>query len=485
MLLRYKYFLQGAEFALKKLIIVEDYTSPTGTKKMKKVLALLIIALMFCGSLGIISLVSDQAHADIVVLMLARLPSSRERTSAIWDGSNAYVFGGLGNALLDEIVQYNTSTNTVTIMSARLPSPREETSVIWDGSDAYIFGGNSDDGFLDEIVRYTPSTDIITVMSAKLPTPRASTSAIWDGINAYIFGGGISNGSEILRYNPSTDTIITMSAKLPSSRWDTSAIWDGINVYIFGGNVGGYSLDEIIKYNPSTDTAKVLSLRLPSGRDSTSAIWNGNNAYIFGGMEQTVDYYSTILKYDISSDTINTMSSELPTFRVETSAIWNGKNAYIFGGWDGYGVRHDQIVNFNPDIKPPTFYGLQTANDLRLGGRVELTWDAAIDPSTPIIYNIYQSTAPGGQDFSSPNHTTEDLSCQIYGLINDRTYYFIVRVKDSANNEDENTIEKSVVPTSGNIDQNQILLWILSGLIATGAILGIVLLAYRRKKHTK
>ncbi|MBU3902607.1 MAG: Ig-like domain-containing protein, partial [Candidatus Thermoplasmatota archaeon] len=48
----------------------------------------------------------------------------------------------------------------------------------------------------------------------------------------------------------------------------------------------------------------------------------------------------------------------------------------------------------------------------------------------------------------TPTYTTTALSYQVTGLIDGTTYYFVVRAKDAAGNEDTNIIEKSATPTA-------------------------------------
>jgi YD repeat-containing protein len=100
------------------------------------------------------------------------------------------------------------------------------------------------------------------------------------------------------------------------------------------------------------------------------------------------------------------------------------------------------------DTTPPVFAGLKLANALNDGSsRVYLEWDPATDPSTPIIYNIYYSLSSGGQNFDSPNDSTEGTTITLSGLTTGQQYYFVVRAEDACGNEDDNTIEKSAIPS--------------------------------------
>ena len=176
----------------------------------------------------------------------------RMDTSAIWDGKAAYLFGGkeapgesIPSAFLNEILKFEPPM-TSKILPAKLPHVRAHTSAVWDGENAYIFGGGYinealEYEFLDDILKFNLVTNEITIMEAKLPTPRAYTSAIWDGHTAYIFGGRtIINGSvtyldEILMYNPLVDEVSVIPQNLPTPREGTVVVWTGSAAYIFGG----------------------------------------------------------------------------------------------------------------------------------------------------------------------------------------------------------------------------------------------------------
>jgi hypothetical protein len=106
------------------------------------------------------------------------------------------------------------------------------------------------------------------------------------------------------------------------------------------------------------------------------------------------------------------------------------------------------------DRTPPTFSGLKSATTCIPGpigeGRTSsyhLSWEAATDnvtPSSQIIYNIYQATTAGGEDFSTPTYTTAPggTSFDTPQLSSAKTFYFVVRARDKAGNEDSNTVER-------------------------------------------
>ncbi len=99
-----------------------------------------------------------------------------------------------------------------------------------------------------------------------------------------------------------------------------------------------------------------------------------------------------------------------------------------------------------PDITPPAFGGLASANAVSTTG-INLSWNPAADnvtPSSDIIYLVYMATVSGGQNFAIPNYITSpgSTSFTVPGLNLNTTYHFVVRAKDQAGNIDSNVVEK-------------------------------------------
>ena len=108
------------------------------------------------------------------------------------------------------------------------------------------------------------------------------------------------------------------------------------------------------------------------------------------------------------------------------------------------------------DGNPPTFAGLKSATTCIPGpirGQTtsyHLSWDQATDEVTPsamIVYDIYQATKTGGEDFSSPTYTVRHgaTTFTTSPLPADQTFYFVVRARDRAGNSDSNMAEQEGV----------------------------------------
>jgi hypothetical protein len=106
------------------------------------------------------------------------------------------------------------------------------------------------------------------------------------------------------------------------------------------------------------------------------------------------------------------------------------------------------------DDMPPTFAGLESATTCvpgpTGGGQTvsyTLRWQAATDNRTPskrIVYDVYQASMSGGEDFSAPSYTTQPgaTSFVTRPLAADKAVYFVVRARDRAGNSDQNKVER-------------------------------------------
>lgn len=109
------------------------------------------------------------------------------------------------------------------------------------------------------------------------------------------------------------------------------------------------------------------------------------------------------------------------------------------------------------DHVPPAFAGLASATTCvpgPVGGGISssyhLAWEAATDNVTRsrrIVYEIYQSSKPGGEDYSHPTYAAARgvTKFDTPKLPSTETFYFVVRARDRAGNEDSNTVEREGV----------------------------------------
>ncbi len=116
---------------------------------------------------------------------------------------------------------------------------------------------------------------------------------------------------------------------------------------------------------------------------------------------------------------------------------------------DGTPVIVSIIMICGVDETPPIFGGLISATAISTT-EIELNWVLATDDVTPIsaiMYLIYISTTPGGQNFAAPSYATAPwvTTYTITGLNPATTYCSVVRAKDEAGNTDNNTEERCAI----------------------------------------
>ena len=68
----------------------------------------------------------------------------------------------------------------------------------------------------------------------------------------------------------------------------------------------------------------------------------------------------------------------------------------------------------------------------------------AMAMTTGAIYDVYQASSPGAEDFSAPTYTSRPGATSFVTppLAADKPVYFVVRARDKAGNEDSNTVER-------------------------------------------
>jgi len=155
------------------------------------------------------------------------------------------------------------------------------------------------------------------------------------------------------------------------------------------------------------------------------------------------------------------------------TGLVNGQTCYfVVRAEDASGNEEANLVEFSAvpttpwDATPPVFAGISSAENAPTLGNVTLTWGTATDPddpgctndpSLPILYHVFYSTTPGGQDFVGAHYSTPGNSMELGGFTLNTIYYFVVRAEDAAGNMESNVVELSVtimddVPPGSTLD---------------------------------
>ena len=113
-----------------------------------------------------------------------------------------------------------------------------------------------------------------------------------------------------------------------------------------------------------------------------------------------------------------------------------------------------------PGADVPTFAGLVSATTcpsptpqpllLPRPDSYTLTWKAATDPVTPssqIVYDVFVATTSGAENYARPSWTTAPGATSFVtpGSTRTSTLFFVVRARNAAGHEDQNTVEREGV----------------------------------------
>jgi hypothetical protein len=418
--------------------------------------------------------------------MSATLPSGRYGTSAVWDGTNAYIFGGSdGSNRLNEIVRYNPSLDQVTLMSAVLPSGNSGASAIWNGTYAYIFGGYDGTIWLNQIVKYSPTLGTVESMSETLPSGRSLTSAIWNGTYAYIFGGGTQTifSNQILRYGPNTppntpttpsgptsgfsgtsytysvsstdpdddqlkyvidwgDGTQTTTSFGPSGWTATEAhTWSAPNTYYIkamaiddGGAISAWSSSLTVVISAPDTTKPSVSISSPAQNQwvtssSVNVEWSGSDD------ESGIDYYEVRLD---SGSWINTGTSTSYTF----NNVDDGAHTATVGAYDKAGNDQEDTVSFGVDItKPSVSMSSPSSGTTITSSSVTASWSGS-DATSGVDY--YEVRLDGGSYVNVGLDTTYTFTG-----VGDGPHTITIKIDDKAGNYEETTTDFAVDTKAG------------------------------------
>jgi hypothetical protein len=99
---------------------------------------------------------------------------------------------------------------------------------------------------------------------------------------------------------------------------------------------------------------------------------------------------------------------------------------------------------------PPTFAGIATLTGDPVARTATITWLPGMDLVTPqdqLVYDVFVAQAAGAEAFDKPPFITSApgaTSIDVSGLPPNTTLFFVVRARDGDENEDDNTVEKSM-----------------------------------------
>ncbi len=220
-------------------------------------------------------------------VLAATLPAQTYGSCAVWTGQYAYLFGGQvynpnQHVVSSDVVRFNPVTETIAIV-AQLPEGRAACAAAWDGTFAYIIGGVGPDSgdYRSDILRFDPANATVTPMTTELDTGRVAAAAARVGPAIYVFGGATPVGltATVGKFSPSAGTFEVLPSPMPAARNGLTAAMVGGRVFLFGGGS-----PEILAFEPHSGLTRVHEDSLPaSPYFSASAATGSAPVYLFGG----------------------------------------------------------------------------------------------------------------------------------------------------------------------------------------------------------
>ncbi len=180
-------------------------------------------------------------------LATAEAPGPRAGASAVWDGAAMLIWGGAragagtSQIPLNTGAAYDPATNTWSpLPTVGAPSPRYRHTAVWDGAEMLIWGGiGPTTGALGDGAAYNPATKTWRPLpTTGAPSPRCWHTAVWSGAQMLIWGGNAicdGFGSRLLgdgaAYTPAASTVPHDARYFAQTgyRIDDDTIWDYFN----------------------------------------------------------------------------------------------------------------------------------------------------------------------------------------------------------------------------------------------------------------
>jgi N-acetylneuraminic acid mutarotase len=234
-----------------------------------------------------------------VATSITNAPLGRHLHTAVWTGSEMIVWGGFNGisflptqGFLNTGGRYNPSIDSwVAISTTNAPAARAAHTAVWNGSEMIVWGGIVLGDFDDTGARYNPATDTwIATSTSSAPDGRFYHTAVWTSSEMIVWGGtnNISYFNTGGRYDPSTDSwTATTTVNAPDGRWLHTAVWSSSEMIVWGGttdqisyfNTGG-------RYDPSTDSwTATTTINAPDARASHTAVWSSSEMIVWGGFD--------------------------------------------------------------------------------------------------------------------------------------------------------------------------------------------------------
>ncbi len=283
----------------------------------------------------------------------AALPEPRLRAAAVASGDDIYLFGGelfreytnhhlLTDPALD-VLRYNNASNSWDLVS-QLPSERGHCSAVINGQDVFIVGGVKQ--LRERVDVFNLSSESwVSLADFESIVPFCGVALI-HGESIYALGGLHSNGEitgKVLRYYISTQQIAPADSctQMPTPRFSfATAVGKDEVIYTIGG-LGKYPasdgtmlqgrMDTVEAYNPATNTWKTCAPLNTPRAELTAVTGPDGSIYALGGMHNGASCNS-VERYDPETDSWTEEPSFTQPRFYHAAALAGGSRIFVIGG---------------------------------------------------------------------------------------------------------------------------------------------------------
>ncbi len=267
----------------------------------------------------------------------ASAPAARWDHVGLWTGSELVVWGGRNAAsggLLGDGARWDPRTDRWRVMlsSPDQPAPRARPAYAWTGSEAVVFGGLGEQGgSAAGGARWEPSSDRWRPMSPVGAPPGGPGRAVFTGSEVLVAT------IQLARWDAQSDLWRPVSPGFPSGASGYSLVWTGSEALLWGGLQGGRPTGSGVRYDPGSDRLRpMLAAGAPSGRTEQSGVWTGSELVVWGGTAGDTLGDPAGLgdggRWSPRDVWLPISATGAPSARWGHSAVWSGSELLVWGG---------------------------------------------------------------------------------------------------------------------------------------------------------
>ncbi len=289
----------------------------------------------------------------------------RDSASAVWDGHEMLVAGGLGdpNGLATSTAAaYDPVANTWRSL-APAPEVFAAAPSVWTGKQMLVLGRISSVSNEPFGLAFDPATNEWSRLPASPALARHDALVVWAGNELIVWGGVATPADDTavegdgFAYNPTTKTWQSIGTAPVAPRADTAGVWTGKELVFWGGSndAGGGSTAKAYgqgaAYNPTTNKWRALKTSPLEARSGHTAVWTGSEMVVIGGFSDranqspTGSFLASAGAYNPATNTWRLLSSspELApdatgrlaspaTMRSFSHSAWTGTQVLVMNG---------------------------------------------------------------------------------------------------------------------------------------------------------